>query len=252
MPIVRLLLLGLLGCAPHVLAAERLSLRLSGGYTEFNGVVNHDATISPVIHNPFDPDETLELPPAATRVPAAYESNDESWEATLSYRLWRNLQLFGGYVDLGEFASEPHLVGGFAVIITPPPGGNPSFRLRPPFGDPIFGPGPIAQPPLQPIRSQVVLDANAWLLGARVEHAVTDRMDVYLRGAALRASFDLDSSYPAFLDVHEPPSRTGWAWGVGAEYEIFPRVSAGNAFNQYDVKLQKLDSYQLTLAFDLL
>jgi hypothetical protein len=247
MPIIRQLLLVLLVWTPHSLAADHLSLQLSGSYTEFIGFVDYRAILSPGSFIPSDPDETPERPIANTRVPVAHDSSEVGWEATLAYRFWRNLHLLGGYVDLGDFASEPQFVGG-VVVIAPPPVGT-----RPPGGSfpPIFGPGPIAQP-LQPIRSQLELDSKAWLLGAKVEHAVTDRMNVYARAAALRASFHLDSSYPAFLEIQEPSDETGWAWGVGVDYEIFPRISAGVAFSQYDVKLQKLDSYQLTLAFDLL
>jgi hypothetical protein len=39
---------------------------------------------------------------------------------------------------------------------------------------------------------------------------------------------------------------------VGAQYAILPQVSVGAAYSQYDVKLQKLDSYQLTLELSLL
>lgn len=95
-------------------------------------------------------------------------------------------------------------------------------------------------------------ETRAWLLGAKLHHPLTERTDVYVRAALLRVEFDLDVRFGEPFGLDDPSDETGWAWGVGAEYEVMPRLSLGVAFNQYDVDLVEIDSYQLTLRVDLL
>jgi opacity protein-like surface antigen len=143
----------------------------------------------------------------------------------------------------------------FFGVIPPPLSGDfppPVFGIRPGRAIVINPDSPVLAAPPTLTPSRVSLDAHAWLLGLKVDHDVTGRVNVYARAAALRAEFDTRSDFGPLFEIHDPSSRTGWAWGVGAQYQIFPRVAVGAAYSQYDVKLHKLDSYQLTLAFGLL
>lgn len=192
MPIARPLLLScLLLLSSFGLAAERLSIRISGGYTELEGLVDYDAALTPVVWNPFDPDDSLTLPPFQTTVPVQYRADDVSWEATLSYRVRQNLQITGGYVDLGRFVSDPMLVGLGGTILPPILRG---FR----FG-PIGSPRPLDPPPgidipvdppilvgVAPVSATASLDADAWLLALELDHDINDRVDIQLT-----LSFDL-------------------------------------------------------------
>ena len=253
MPLRGNLLCCLLLWAPLSLADGRLMIRLAGGYTELEGIIEYDATFSPTLVNPFDPNDILEIGPVETFMPARYDTEEVSFEATLSYRVWGKLRLLGGYVDLGAFDSERQLVGFGAVLgVLPPPRGFPGL-ISPPRGVlvPIApSPGAALQPALTATR--ISLDADAWIAGIEVGHALAERVHVYARAAALRASFDVDGTFPPSFEIHEPSNRTGWTWGAGIECQIVPRLSVGAAFTQYDVDLHKLDSYQLTLGVDLL
>jgi opacity protein-like surface antigen len=181
-------------------------------------------------------------------LPLPYDTEEVSWEITASYRFWNNLHVQGGYVDLGNFHSEPLFVATPAIVGVVPP---PVFGTRP--GEAIvINPDPFPLQPATLTASRVSLDAHAWLLGLKVDHDMTGRVKVYARAAALRAEFDTRSDFGPSFEIHDPSDRTGWAWGIGAHYQIFPRVAVGAAYSQYDVKLHKLDSYQLTLAFRLL
>jgi opacity protein-like surface antigen len=74
---------------------------------------------------------------------------------------------------------------------------------------------------------------------------------VYARVTALRAAFSAHTDLAA-TTVSDPEDRTGWAWGAGFRYAVAPRVAVGSGYSQEDVRLQKIDSYPLSVQFELL
>ena len=64
----------------------------------------------------------------------------------------------------------------------------------------------------------------------------------------LRASFDASDTFGDIINVNDPSDETGWYWGAGVQYPIVDdRLLIGGGFAQYDVELQRFDSWQLNL-----
>lgn len=207
-----MLLLAALLATSGARAEERLAIQLAAGYTRFETTVNVNTTFS-------DAGQTSNF-----TLPLRANEQDVSWEAVLSYRIWRNVRLQGGYVDLGTFTSE-------TVLITTSTGTQ--------------GPG-------TPSPANVSISADAPVLGVEYALPLSDEFSLHVRAAALWTDVQTRLTLPAGFSADKLPDDNGWALGVGARYRIVPRVSLGLAFTRYDVDVEALDSFQATLKVDLL
>ncbi len=226
-------------------ADDRLTLQLTGGYTELNDVVPLDTVITPI---------TISgevQPPINARSAVEFDTEDETWEALLSYRLSPRVDLQAGYADLGAFTSESQ--AGRLQWGPPQPYRNPFDVVEFPFGllDPQPDPPIFAGIALPFPASPATLDAAAWLVGLRVHAPVAEDTRAYARLGALRAAFDATSRTPN-RTVADPDDETGWYWGAGVQYRLFSRLQVGLGYSQYDVDIARFDSHQLSLEFELL
>lgn len=230
------ILLGLVMLHVSAHAEDRLSLQLTGGYTELNGMVPFDMVLTPFTIGGVD------APPRYDRAPLYFETEDESWEALLSYRIHEHFDLQAGYTDIGSFTSE--------LTLNPLPPAGVLFQPRVPLPlNPIFLPGDVIGIPYS--GSPATLEAEAWLAGLRVRAPLTEAARVYARLGLLQAAFDATSRV-ANRSVDDPDDETGWYWGAGIQYRLFSRLQVGMGYAQYDVQITRFDSYQLSVEFGLL
>lgn len=236
----------------HAGAAERLSVRIGGAYTELSGSIPIDSRITvreaDSIFFPT-PGEVIDELVIESSVP--FDTEGKSWEVVVGYRFWKNLHLQAGYVDLGSFTSQlvPVVPAEALVLRNPVPVPLPSPFPRNPL---TVVPGPIfGGVAVFPLSTRHHLRADAWTLGLKADHRLFGRSRVYARAGALRARFDTSTTY-AGDDPQTPDDETGWYWGVGLEYPLHRRINVTGGFAQYDLSLERFDSYQIGFEFLLL
>lgn len=243
-----LLVLALFAPVSPVEAQQRFSLLLTGSYTELDGGAAIDARVTPLIFlpptNPFEPPSFEEGDPIRLGGQVPFDTEEVSWEIAGAWAILPNLQLIAGYTDFGSFNSEPLFASDADFL--PVPIGIPSPGLRPlPPILPLPPEPPLGGFVLRP--QQASLDVEAWLFGLRGTHDLNERFRIFGRLGGLRASFDVDGDFGERFELLTPSDENGWFWGVGVQYRLMPRLLVGVGYTQYDVDLQKLDSYQLSI-----
>jgi len=232
----------------NAMAERQLSVHLSGAYTELDGIVPLDGRLDPPpIDSPFLP-EPFEPEPVPISGDVPFQSEGRTWEVLLNYRFASRFQIQGGYVDLGSFTSEK--IGGpiFAAPVPNPGPFNP-FPAPPPggFTRAPLPPGGLFASPISFTQSVYNLGAAAWTLGAKADYPIIGKALVYARAGILRASFEASDTFGDIIDVEDPSDENGWYWGAGLQYPLHNRVLIGGGFAQYDLSLQRFDSWQLSL-----
>jgi opacity protein-like surface antigen len=139
---------------------------------------------------------------------------------------------------------------GVPVLVSGPlnPFPSPPLVGRLPPGEFTFLP---AEPPFSAVspvsQSLYNLDAQAWTLGLKFDYPIIGKSLVYGRAGILRGTFDASDTFGDLINVDDPSDETGWYWGVGLQYPVLPRLLIGGGFAQYDLTLQRFDSWQLNL-----
>ncbi len=250
---MRWILLVMLLLSMHGMAERRLSVQLSGAYTELDGIVTLDSWFDqPPINisylpEPFDPG------PVMFTGDVPFKSEGRTFEALVNYRFASRFQVQGGYVDLGSFASEKFygpvvsLSGqnSLPISFVPAPASTrPGLVLSPPPNLAALTPASL---PTVYTRSLYNLEAEAWTLGLKADYPIAGKVLVYGRAGVLRATFKASDTFDDTINVEDPSDENGWYWGAGLQYPLHERVLLGGGFAQYDLSLQRFDSWQLSL-----
>jgi len=236
-------------------AEPRFSLQLTGAYTELDGLVPIESLLTiPVLTNPFYlPEFTETTVRADGKLP--FESEGGTWEVIAGWRFARHFQLQVGYADFGRFSSEKFLAQPSFIPFTgvsPPLTPTPRFSAGSAFLEApnlaVLGEAIPIGPALYALPTGLVnLDPSAVTIGLKVDHPVVGNLRVYGRLGYLRAMFDANDTAGSYFEVQEPGDENGWYWGAGLQYPVLRRVLIGGGFAQYDLNLQTLDSYQLSV-----
>lgn len=93
-----------------------------------------------------------------------------------------------------------------------------------------------------------MVEVDSVLAGLRLSTGVNEPVRMFGTVGGLHAE---DESGSTWWLLSQPVDDVGWYWSVGVELEARPLARVGLQFVRYDVDLMRVDSYQMSIRFDL-